>query len=220
MKTLKYWYITEAGKRYKGAVIAHGIVRGHERLSDGTKIYTSQIESVATNGSEGEVIINTRNSEYHCRLETALYCRFDEAGRDMLPNFERLREEYELQLIVPGTGNGALIVLDDEAEYQFVGAAFRIGEQQKEIRCPIVHLGMFQNSVLIEWLGRGGKIFADYRYFPFPGWAEFYMWDGGLDTYIRNAGSRELIVRIAGKEVRIAPGETQNIAAGDRLHNQ
>ena len=147
MKTLKYWYITAVRKGEWRGCIAHGIVHGHQRLADGIKIHTSAVSTVTV--ERDMAMIRTKNSEYHCRLDEASFELFDERGRGLLPDFEKLREKYERRLEVPGQGDGALIVLDGEAEYYFVGAAYRCGGEVIEVRSPSVHLGMIQDSVLM-----------------------------------------------------------------------
>ena len=202
MKTLKYWYITEAGK----GCIAHGIVHGHQRLADGIQIHTSVISAVTV--VKEMAIIKTKNSEYYCKLKEASFHLFDERGRDVLADFEKLQKTYERRLEVPGQRDGALIALDGEAEYYFVGAAFRYRGEVQEIRVPTVHLGMFQDSVLIEYFAEGAGKAIDYRYFPFPGRIEFYSWMDVLDTYIVNAGMKKIKVAVKERENVIEPGST------------
>ena len=189
MKTLKYWYITAVKKGEWEGCIAHGIVHGHQRLADGIPIHTSAISAVTV--AKDMAVIKTKNSEYHCRLDEASFDLFDEQGQGVLPGFEKLREKYERRLEVPGQGDGALIVLDGEAEYYFVGAAYRCGGEVIEVRVPTVHLGMVQDSVLMGCFIERTEQAIDYRYFPFPGKVEFYSWTNELDTYITNAGTKK-----------------------------
>ena len=205
MKILKYWYIIEHGEY----MAAHGIVGGHERLSDGMKIHTSQIENVSMQG-DGTVLIKTKNSEYHCSLPDALFHEFDVSGRKLLPEFDILRDTYERKLEVPGQGDGALFVFDSEAEYSFVGAAFRVGEQRKEFRRAPVHLGMFQDSVPMDWFDKVSGKHIRYAYFPYPGRIEFYDWTM-MKTYIRNVGRKKIKVVISGKEYFMEPGRQISI---------
>ena len=150
----------------------------------------------------------TKNSEYHCRLDEASFELFDEQGQVLLPGFENLREKYERRLEVPGQEDGALIVLDSEAEYYFVGAAYRCGGEVIEVRVPSVHLGMVQDSVLMGcFIERTGQA-IDYRYFPFSGKVKFYAWANELDTYITNAGTEKIKVEVKGQENLMEPGCT------------
>ena len=148
MKTLKYWYITGFRKGEWKGCMAHGIVHGHQRLADGIKIHTSAISAVTV--EQDMAIIRTKNSEYHCRLDEASFDLFDEPGKRYFLDFENLREKYERRLEVPGQGDGALIVLDSEAEYYFVGAAYRCGGEVIEVRVPSVHLGKGRSPVFTE----------------------------------------------------------------------
>ena len=206
MKTLKYWYITAVRKGEWKGCIAHGIVHGHQRLADGILIHTSAISAVTV--EQDMAIIRTKNSEYHCRLDEASFDLFDEPGKRYFLDFENLREKYERRLEVPGRGDGALIVLDDEAGYYFVGAAYRCCGEVIEVRVPTVHLGMVQDSVLMGCFIERTEQAIDYRYFPFPGKVEFYSWMNELDTYIINAGTKKMKVEVKGRENMIEPGCT------------
>ena len=206
MKTLKYWYITGFRKGAWKGCMAHGIVHGHQRLADGILIHTSAISAVMV--ERDMAMIRTKNSEYHCRLDEASFELFDEPGKRYFLDFENLREKYERRLEVPGQGDGALIVLDGEAEYYFVGAAYRCCGEVIEVRVPTVHLGMVQDSVLMGCFIERTEQAIDYRYFPFPGKVEFYSWMNELDTYITNAGTEKMKVEVKGQENLIESGCT------------
>ena len=163
MKTLKYWYITGFRKGEWKGCMAHGIVHGHQRLADGILIHTSAISAVMV--ERDMAMIRTKNSEYHCRLDEASFELFDEPGKRYFLDFENLREKYERRLEVPGQGDGALIALDGEAEYYYVGAAYRCSGEIIEIRIPTVHIGTFCDSVLIGCLTDKTRQAIDYRYF-------------------------------------------------------
>ena len=206
MKTLKYWYITGFRKGEWKGCMAHGIVHGHQRLADGILIHTSAISAVTV--EQDMAIIRTKNSEYHCRLDEASFDLFDEPGKRYFLDFENLREKYERRLEVPGQGDGALIVLDSEAEYYFVGAAYRYGGEVIEVRVPTVHLGMVQDSVLFGCFMERSQQAIDYRYFPFPNKVEFYSWMHTFDTYILNAGTQPIKIEVKTHENLIEPGCT------------
>ena len=206
MKTLKYWYITAVKKGEWEGCIAHGIVHGHQRLADGIPIHTSAISTVIV--EKDTVVIRTRNSEYHCNLIEASFHLFDESGKRYLPNYEELQEKYERRLEVPGQGDGALIVLDSEAEYYFVGSAYRYCGEVVEVRVPSVHLGMVQDSVLFGCFMERSQQAIDYRYFPFSDRVEFYSWMQTFDTYILNAGTQPIKVAVKAQENVIEPGCT------------
>ena len=206
MKTLKYWYITAVKKGEWEGCIAHGIVHGHQRLADGILIHTSAISAVTV--EQDMAIIRTKNSEYHCRLDEASFDLFDEPGKRYFLDFENLREKYERRLEVPGQGDGALIVLDGEAEYYFVGAAYRCDGEVIEVRVPTVHLGMVQDSVLFGCFMERSQQAIDYRYFPFSDRVEFYSWMNDFDAYIVNAGVQPIKVMVKAQEYVIEPGCT------------
>lgn len=209
MKTLKYWYITEIRKGAWKGCMAHGIVHGHQRLADGIKIHTSAISAVTV--ERDMVMIRTKNSEYHCRLDEASFELFDEPGKRYFLDFENLREKYERRMEVPGQGDGALIALDGEAEYYYVGAAYRCSGEIIEIRIPTVHIGTFCDSVLIGCLTDKTRQAIDYRYFPFSDRVEFYSWMNDFDAYIVNAGVQPIKVMVKAQEYVIEPGNTIRI---------
>ena len=206
MKTLKYWYITGFRKEEWKGCMAHGIVHGHQRLADGILIHTSAISAVMV--ERDMAMIRTKNSEYHCRLDEASFELFDEPGKRYFLDFENLREKYERRLEVPGQGDGALIALDGEAEYYYVGAAYRCSGEIIEIRIPTVHIGTFCDSVLIGCVTDKTRQAIDYRYFPFSDRVEFYSWMQTFDTYILNAGTQPIKVAVKAQENVIAPGCT------------
>lgn len=209
MKTLKYWYITAVKKGEWEGCIAHGIVHGHQRLADGIPIHTSAISAVTV--AKDMAVIKTKNSEYHCRLDKASFELFDEPGKQYFLDFEELRETYERRLEVPGQEDGALIVLDSEAEYYFVGAAYRCGGEVIEVWVPSVHLGMIQDSVLFGCFMERSQQAIDYRYFPFSDRVEFYSWMNDFDAYIVNAGVQPIKVMVKAQEYVIEPGNTIRI---------
>lgn len=206
MKTLKYWYITQYGQN---CIVIHGIVSGHERLPDGLHIHTSNIEKVAMQEG-GMVPIKTINSEYHCSLHNAMFHAFHEKGRSLFPEFDMVRNQYERKLEVPRKGDVVLILLDVEAEYNFVGAAFQVEGRRKEFRRAPVHLGTFQDSVPMDWFDQVSGKHIRYAFFPYPGRIEFYDWTT-MKTYIRNVGRKKIKVVISGKEYFMAPGRQISI---------
>ncbi len=201
MKILKYWYITQYKENF---MVAHGIVFGHKRLPDGEKIHTSYIKKVEIH--DGMADIETKNSLYHCQLNEALFECFDNNGKSLLPDFGLLKKKYERELELPGTGDGALILLDAAAEYYFVGAVFQMEGQRKEFRTAPVHLGMFLDSIVIEWYDWKSKRHVSYCYFPTLGCVLFYRWSS-MKTYIQNAGATPIEVTIAGQSYHIGAGE-------------
>ena len=209
MKTLKYWYITGFRKGEWKGCMAHGIVHGHQRLADGILIHTSAISAVMV--ERDMAMIRTKNSEYHCRLDEASFELFDEPGKRYFLDFENLREKYERRLEVPGQRDGVLIVLDSEAEYYYIGATFRCGGENIEIRIPTVHIGTFCDSVLIGCLTDKTRQAIDYRYFPFSDRVEFYSWMNDFDAYIVNAGVQPIKVMVKAQEYVIEPGNTIRI---------
>lgn len=111
----------------------------------------------------------------------------------------------------PDREMGALIALDGEAEYYYVGAAYRCSGEIIEIRIPTVHIGTFCDSVLIGCLTDKTRQAIDYRYFPFSDRVEFYSWMNDFDAYIVNAGVQPIKVMVKAQEYVIEPGNTIRI---------
>ena len=87
--TLHYWYID----RHNEKLIAHGLVTGHPRVEDTTKIHTSPIQNISVDYDAEEALIETKNRIYHCPLS---YCKFrkQDMNPDLLPDYTTLKENY------------------------------------------------------------------------------------------------------------------------------
>ena len=74
--SLHYWYIDLHNEK----LIAHGLVTGHPRVEDTTKIHTSPIQNISVDYDAEEVLVRTKNRVYHCPLNAEIRCA-NECGR-------------------------------------------------------------------------------------------------------------------------------------------
>lgn len=234
MPGLYDWYLDSD----EGIALAHGTVYGHpkSKLPDGTFIHTSWIQEMAAE-EEGLALTTYSGSRYFLRSEeVGLICGEDAAShpertRDIgketasvLEQFgidggflegclqarreadakhrgeeERLVDPGELLLATIGTG--------------VIRSLFRAADGTLISVKPLIHVGMFQDSVLLtDW--EGGKV--DFRYFPMGRGMEPYHISDGLQTIkVRNLGERAVYFGQPGREVVCPPGEVTAVPAAE-----
>lgn len=234
MPGLYDWYLDFR----KDIVLAHGIVYGHPRskLPDGTFIHTSAIQEMAA--AEGGLVVRTYSgSRYFLRSEEIdPICGEDAAshpymardiGKETASALERFgisggfveeclqarrgadarrREEEEL-LVGPGE------LLLDTIGTHVIRSLFRTAGGAPVSVKPLVHAGMFQDSVLItDW--EGGTV--DFRYFPMGCCMEPYHISDGLRTIkVRNLGKQAMYLGKVGRAVVCPPSEITAIPAAE-----
>ena len=208
---LHYWYIDEKtyeGKTYK---MAHGIVSGHRKLDDATEIHTSEVNALSIDQENGEAVIMTRNTVYHCPLE---YCRFikQDAYPNILPDYDEIKSRYKGKINYPSIEQGnVLLVLANFCDYYFhslwyVPMDSKDNEPLEYSGWP--HVGMVQDSYLIHT----EDMRIDIRYFPHFQNIEFYSEDtDGCPFYIENIGDVVLFAKTQVGTIRLAPGERKQV---------
>ena len=234
MPGLYDWYLGE----HRDVAAAWGIVYGHPKpkLPDGMFIHTSWILEMAA--AEGGLVLSTYSgSRYFLRPEEIdPICGEDAASnpamnRDIgketayvLEQFgiggsfmedclrarretdarrrreeERLVEPGELLLTIMGTS--------------VIRSLFLTADGTPVSVKPFVHMGMFQDSVLLtDWESRT----VDFRYFPKGDCMEPYHISDGLRTVkVRNLGEQAIYFGKAGREVVCPPGKLTAIPAAE-----
>lgn len=190
MYRLKGWYIV--------GNIAYGSVSGNPKFPDAYPIHTSKIEDIEIDEENWEVVLHTLNSVYHCDLDSCKFDRFvynklaDEKIDKIKSYKDKVLERYESKL--PVDEDIALLEFND-VEYNIQNYMIRengvlfIGDAS-------VHLGMLQDSVLMDFnFRRGLDIDFDIRFFPYDGnRIEFYSWIVDRDVIIRNIGDKDLTI--------------------------
>ena len=234
MPGLYDWFFTP----HKDFAVAEGIVYGHpkSRLPDGMSIHTSPIQEIAED--EGGLVLATRSGTLYVlrREEISPICGENAAshpdwirdiGKETASVLEqfgisggfmedclrarreadaRLREEEERE-----TGPGELLLTT--VGNSVIRSLFRTADGTPVSVKPSIHLGMFQDSVLItDWEDRA----VDFRYFPMEGRMEPYHISDGLRIIkVRNLGERAVYFGKTGREAVCPPGEITAIPAGE-----
>ncbi|MCR5337530.1 MAG: hypothetical protein K6E75_03135 [Lachnospiraceae bacterium] len=208
---LHNWHISEEDSGAEEYKLGHGIVTGHQRLSDSVRMHTSDVRGIEIDEVEGELILTTRNSVYHCPLSD---CNFDRQDQypGIIPEYEKLKQTYKDTVVRPSVEPGkVLLVLSNFCEYYFhslcyVPAGSENGVPLSYKASP--HIGMFQDSFLIRT--DGWKI--DLRYFPHYQNVEFYGEStDGCPWYIENTGDAVLFAKTSVGTIRLAPGERKEV---------
>ena len=216
---LHNWYIEDHLSQRNGRyALAHGIVTGHTRLPDSIFCHTSKIRETYVNG-EGELVIRTMNTEYHCPLNSCDWEKQDQYP-DMIPDYNKIKVEYKdktLQLAAEnkiGVDHRAmfykvLLVLSNFCHYYF-HSLYCIPEGADK-PCEYsgdAHIGMFQDSYLVE--ADHGRI--DLRYFPHFQNIEFYSehteW---MPLFLENVGDVMLYAKTSVGTIKLNPGERKEV---------
>lgn len=200
MATLKNWYLD---------TYAYGIVSGHPKLADGIFVNSTRVLSVKVVNDEGDVEIQTRNTLYKANLKDAIFDNFSEESKEMIDDFDELKEKFKDAYDFPKElleQEGILIELSRNADCNFVSCLANIEQKMYKELKPSIHLGMFEDSVLLRIRGLDG---FDCRYFPRNlGSIEFYTWRTPYKTYIKNSSDIDIEVVIFDFKKVLKPGET------------
>ena len=205
---LRYWYVD--GELNSSCWMAHGIVTGHPKLEDATFIHTSTINNILIDKENGEAVIKTRNTEYHCPLE---YCRWDEQEEhpDSIPEYEWIKENFENKIHYPSIEDEkVLLVISNFNEYYFNSLYYKPNAAGEKLSYKgVPHIGMFQDSFLI----RSEDSSIDLRYFPHFENIEFYLeHTDGKRFYIQNIGDCTLYARTSKGYIKLNPGERKEVS--------
>lgn len=90
---LYYWYI-KRHTRFDGTKYAraYGNVVGHRKWPNGMRVHTSRIENIEVEEENDQVIIQTLNTEYRCRLAD---CDFSEPDTyEFIPKLSEYAVKY------------------------------------------------------------------------------------------------------------------------------
>ena len=212
---LHYWYIDEReidGKIYR---FGHGIVTGHKKVPDATKICTSPVEDINIEKKKKNLMLSTANNVYQCPLE---YCRFRKQDKypDIIPDYLRLKERYKGKIEYPSIEPGkVLLVFANFCEYYFHSLYYlpkysEDGKPLEYVGCS--HIGTFQDSYLIYT----DNYEIDIRYFPHFQNIEFYSEDtNDCPLFVENIGDTVIYVRAHIGTIKLSPGERKEVAKGN-----
>jgi len=219
MPTLYHWRLAP----YDGKdVLAHGLVTGHPKLPNGLYCHTSPIQAARLE-DDALTLETFSGSRYVLRPEAMAPNRLEEtaAGLEKLglaPGLaerwaqarreaDELRRARQTEELAPGE-----LLLEVVGTNTFA-AFFRSAPGELVEVEPDIHVGMFQDSVLVtDW--EGGTV--DFRYFPKGDRLEPYHISDGL-TAIRlsNLGSVAVTFGGQGREVLCPAGEVTFLSAAE-----
>lgn len=216
MLTLKEWSLQEF---LDGELMAYGNVWGHYRLADGDYIHTSRIEKIylleenlyvleTFSGSLYQLDANEMEETFaqetkrilektELHTDDLLADRLRSAGEDF--NKRRQARENILEnaqnYVSENINNNELYLVQEGM--RVIKALFKHEDKIREIP-KRVHVGMFQDSVLVtDW--QEGKV--DFRFFP-NARMEPYHWSDGLEKiHIHNIGHSDFFFKGTGKNI-------------------
>ena len=213
--------------RWGDQVCAGGLVTGHlnPSIQEGQEIHTSPI--VKAEVAEGALRLFTASGSGYGLMPEAICSHREQAeetaqslaafgiGADFVEDCLRAREaaaardaREESELLGPGE----LLVVT--VGLNVLRGLFRAGDGTLTSVSPTVHLGMFQDSVLLtDW--NGGAV--DFRYFPrMDGRIEPYHISDGVETVkVKNLGRVSIPFGYREKTILCPPGEVTAIPAAD-----
>lgn len=208
---LHHWYISKYTYKDQVTCIGHGIVSGHKKLADSTYIHTSPVNAISIDEKEGELVLVTMNSVYHCPLE---YCSFEKQDEypGILPDYENLKEKYQKEIEYPSIEPGkVLLVLADFCEYYFHSLCYipkdsKDGKKLEYSSSP--HVGMFQDSYLIDTEDNS----VDLRYFPHYQNIEFYFENTDeCPWFIENIGDAVIYAQTSVGTIKLEPRDRKEV---------
>ena len=217
---LNNWYIEDIDRTIfnkKNCQIAIGYCINHRKLPDNTLLHSSKVLSLYLDSSKQEIIIESRNSIFHCPLD---YCNFHQQDKTphLIPYYEKVKKQHENSDAYPKIEEGNfLLVLSSDYHFLFHSAYCKLNKQDKPIHFTSdIHSGMFTDSVLIH-KDRDDKtdtegLTFDLRFYPGFRNAEFYCEKTGhLPFYIQNVGSNPLTCTTEKGRITLEPSERKKI---------
>ena len=227
MTRLYQWWFEQTER---GSYILRGTVTGHPKLPDSDRIHTTRVRSIRPDpGKEAGFLVLTRNTEYHCSMESCHYARCREMLAQEIPNekcpegfrawaeqLETFAGQYDVPeetLPLPATDaeRFLLLRLGNNRAYYFHSMWIVPDSETREQGRMSPHIGTFQDSVLCR-----SECSRDYdlRYFPYrDGNLAFYHWEtSDLPVYIENRGDQCLRVRADWQVYLIEPGACVRIS--------
>ena len=202
---IREWYLTEVHWGEEVFCAAHGYVWYHRRIYWGSIVHTSEILNVER--FQDGWLLHTRNSLYvlldktqgedgkNESLEILQSIRADRPEVDQQLSsmirrafLDRMREARK----IAGDKRPAFVFeIHPDASYYIVSGITLHGNVTAESNIDL-HIGMFQDSVL---LCKGGNRGYDFRFFPYGGdRLSFYSWDDRYSVFIQNGGTRSMEV--------------------------
>ncbi|OON99379.1 MAG: hypothetical protein ATN35_12940 [Epulopiscium sp. Nele67-Bin004] len=207
---------------------ARGVVTGHPQIPDNTYIYTSTIQKIEV--EEPNIIIYTRNSIYHCPIESCAFREQDEYIRyydgdindsQIIPQYEQLKQKYTKQKAYI-KDDSVLLTLSSSAPYAF-DYIYCNTQEQGEIKFKTSpHIGQMADTFIIDGdIDKNRQV--DIRYYAHSKKAiEFYkLKTHGMQLYIKNSGkeSIKLSVEFCEHSMYIEPNQKIELRIPKKYRN-
>ena len=203
------WYLSEAEHLGVPYIRCNGNVVNHHRFWNSQWIWTSDIHEIDVQEEIGEIIITTRNTRYHNKIDSWDWNEQDKHP-DAFPNYQYFREKYKVEKEDPIEPGKVLLSISNYDSYYFHDIFYKEDETSEKMKFHTwPHVGMFQDSFLIH--NEDFCIF-DIRYFPHPGNIEFYSEQtNGKPFFIENVGTEVLYANTSVGIIKLEPGERKEV---------
>lgn len=205
---LFHWYVSEADHLGVPYIRCNGNVVNHHRFWNSQWIWTSDIHEIDVQEEIGEIIITTRNTRYHNKIDS---WDWDEQDKypDAFPNYQYFRDKYKVEKEDPVEAGVILLQIADYDSYYFHDIFFREDESTEKMKFHMwPHIGMCQDSFLIQ----NEDFSIDLRYFPHPENVEFYNVEtNGKPFFIENVGTERLYAQTSVGIIKLEPGERKEV---------
>lgn len=202
---LKNWYIDRG-------CIGHGNVYGNPKFPDGLQIHTSIVQAVELVAA-GLIELHTMNSVYVCRISECIFqCQQQLAILPFSISDAKAKHYAGLQI----TDSCIVIEITNTADHYIRNAVLYPEDTSPQALSWDVHLGMFEDSVLI---GTGTDLpdglRVDIRYtVGNNNTMQFYSLTvpEQFPIYVRNVGAKAITCSTpTNEETVIPPGETTKV---------
>lgn len=203
------WYIDKSESHGRTWWFTTGIVLGHPELLDSQWMdHSSEIVGISVDEKKEEICIETRNTVFHGPLAECDFAA--ESSYEYFPDLGKYRGIYEpKQNQYEMEDDTVLLVFSDHAYYYLKYGAIRQNGERKKLKKG-VHVGTYQDSVLVYPEDEFLTGCLDIRYFPHPGHVKFYSLDypNECRLFVENQGDREFYIDYSrDSRIQLLPGE-------------
>ena len=214
-----------------------GYAFGNPKFADGTWINTSAIHKIEV--LEECLRVHTRNSVYDCAYENYAGGKLSFATEQFFPMPEpkaeyRARVEHlikekvaeriardrtRLETVYVNEEDCLVFEFSSEEDYYIRAVYAKKSGQSFYSTDYHVHVGTFQDSVLIEDVFEDEECECDYRFFPYAGNSiEFYQFsEFGGSIFLRNVGEKALTVKGPFGQYMVPPQADYAVGEGEEL---
>ena len=201
---MHYWSLD----KLNDSVTILGVVTGHPKFTDSTRIFDSSVISTEVDAEKEELIVTTREAVFRCPMAYCMFCRQDETP-DLIENYEELKEKYLGKMYYPEIEEGkVLLVLSDFNEYYFHSLYVKDKDGEPQWYCSSVNTGLSQDSYTIE----NEYNTIDLRYYPHFRNILFYCTcTDDMPLYAENIGYNAIFVKYKGMYFCIKPNERKEL---------